>query len=114
MNTALRHELEQLLQETNALLARPDFEPSIWEAYEARRAAIFARIQGMTPPADEEEHEVIAALIRNILAQDAEVIQKAQMRLSYLRTELATVATLHRALKGYASFSSPALFQRDV
>jgi hypothetical protein len=114
MNTALRHELEQLLQETSALLACPDFEPPTWEAYEARRAAIFMRIQGMTPPTDGEEHAAVSGLIRDILTQDAALMKKARIRLTSLGAELATVANSRRALHGYTSLPPAILFQSEA
>jgi hypothetical protein len=114
MNTALRRELEQLFQETNTLLACPDFDFPTWEAYGVRRAAIFDRLQGLTFPTEGEEYEALSALIHDILAQDAIVIQKAQTRLAFLGAELASLATSRRALKGYACLPSPALFQRHI
>ena len=114
MNTALQRELEQLWQETNLLLACPDFDFSTWEAYGVQRAALFARIQDLPRPAEGGESEAVAVLIRDILALDVVLIQKAQTRLAYLQTELATVATSRRALKGYAGLSPAVLFQYDV
>jgi hypothetical protein len=114
MSTALQRELEQLLQETSLLLACPDFDLSMWEAYGVRRAEIFARLQGLPGPAEGVEHEAVSLLIRAILAQDAVLIHKAQTRLSSLRAELAAVATSRRALKGYACLPSATLFRCDV
>ncbi len=114
MSMALQRELEQLLEETNALLACPDFEFSLWEAYGVRRAAFFTRLQATTLLTEGEEHEVVSALIREILAQDALLIDTAQTRLSFLRSELAALATHRRALNGYASLSSATIFQCDA
>lgn len=114
MNTTLRRELEQLWQETNLLLACADFDFSAWEAYGVLRAAIFARIQDLPCPAEGEESEAVAVFIRDILAQDAVLIQKAQTRLAYLQVELATAATSRRALKGYAGLPPAVLCQYDV
>jgi Flagellar protein FliT len=114
MNTVLRRELEQLWQATSLLLSGTDFDFSTWEAYGVQRAAIFAHIQGLPRPAEGEESEAVAALLRDILAQDAVLIQKAQARLASLQGELAAVASSRRALKGYASLPPAVLFQHDV
>jgi hypothetical protein len=114
MSIVLRRELERLLQETSVLLARPDFDLTVWEDYGARRTEIFARFQGMNFPTAGEEYEAVSALVRDILTQDAVLIQKVQVRLAHLGAELAAVATSRRALKGYASFQDAVLFQCDV
>jgi hypothetical protein len=110
----LRRELEQLLQETKTLLADADFAPSAWEAYEAQRTTIFVRLQGLPLPTDEEESAAVSALIQEILAHDAILIQKAQARLVSLRAELTALAVSRRALQSYTVLSSPILLQRDV
>ena len=114
MNTVLRRELEQLWQATSLLLSCTDFDFPTWEAYGVERAAIFARIQGLPRPGEGEESEAVAALLRDILAQDAVLIQKAQARLASLQGDLATVASSRRALKGYAILPPTVLFQHDV
>jgi hypothetical protein len=110
----LRRELEQLLQETNALLACPNFEPAAWEPYTVRRAALFARLQSLTLPTEEKELAAVMALVHELLAQDALLMQKAQIRLATIGAELASLAASRRVLKGYACLSSPASFQTAV
>ncbi len=114
MNTVLQRELEQLQRATSLLLSCTDFDFSTWEAYGVEREAIFVRIQSLPRPAEGEECEAVAALLRDILAQDAVLIQKAQARLASLQGELAAVATSRRALKGYAVLPPTVLFQHDV
>jgi hypothetical protein len=114
MNTALRRELEQLLRETHALLACPDFDLSLWEAYGVRRAETFARLQDLALPTEEAEREAVAVLTRDMLAQDAVLIQKAQTRLSFLQAELTALATSRRALNGYTRLPSATVLQCEV
>jgi hypothetical protein len=114
MNTALPHALEQVLEETRAFMTRESFDLPLWEAYCARRAVLFAQLQTLTFPAEGAEHEAVSALIHEILACDALLIEKARTQLAALRTELATLTTSRRALNGYVSLPSASLFQRDI
>jgi hypothetical protein len=108
MSTALRHALEALAQETKALLAHPDPDIAMWEAYGGRRTAIFARLQEITFSVHEQEDMSVSALLDEIRQQEPLVLEKAQARLIRLRTEIHALATSRRALRGYTP-SCPAL-----
>ncbi|MBI3302269.1 MAG: flagellar protein FliT [Deltaproteobacteria bacterium] len=108
MTTAWAHELEQLLQETRALLARPEIDTAAWEEYGTRRAAIFARLRGTDCPGEGQDATLVSGLIHEILRHDTLVAEQAQARLTRLRAEIGALVTSRRALRSYAP-SQPAL-----
>jgi len=112
MSRALLHALEQLAQQTRALLADSTSDLEAWEAYGERRAAIFARLRELDFQVDGKPQTVVSNLVHEIRAQDAVLMARAQARLSGLRAELGALATARRALRGYTPAQPALLLER--
>jgi hypothetical protein len=106
--------LKQLQAETTALLECDQLTPERWQSYAAKRTVLFDGLTETDFSAVEPEAGTVAALIRAILDQEAQVQARLVSRLDAIRQELSTLSTARHALQGYASHRTATLFKRCV
>lgn len=114
MNLRLLHVLNQLSEETEMFLHEIDPDLDRWEMYMARRRAIFAELQDLTCSAEDLTEPALLLRKEEILRQEMLVHERAQAKLTGLRTEMRTLAEGRRALHGYGPVSAPILFERNL
>jgi hypothetical protein len=107
-------DLENLLNESRALLASPDLDFEQLQEWSARRAILFAKLQEADAPVAEPDRPEAVRLIEDLLNEDAAVQAMLKERLGRLGRQLVAVGNMRRVLKDDPLSHPPALLQRFV
>jgi flagellar biosynthesis/type III secretory pathway chaperone len=92
-------DLENLLNESRALLASPDLDLEQLQEWSERRALLFARLQEADAQVAEQDRPEAVRLIEDLLNEDAAVQAMLNERLGRLGRQLVAVGKMRRALK---------------
>jgi hypothetical protein len=103
------------LRETENLLAGPEPETEVWEAYGRRRERAFEQLQSETGLAADHggERARLRELIEAILERDRLLMVRLELYLARCRKGLSTVPKVQQALRGYFP-PQPGALQRQV
>jgi len=106
--------LNRLVKETQAFLNNTDVNVERWEAYMVQRGSLLLELETLPCSADDLLNPVLLAIKAEISRQETLVHERVLTQLASVGTELRTLAVGRRALQGYGSSSSPALFERNI
>jgi hypothetical protein len=107
-------DLENLLNESRALLASPDLDLEQLQEWSERRALLFARLQEADAQVAAQDRPEAVRLIEALLGEDAAVQAMLKERLGRLGRQLVALGNMRRALKDDPLSHPAALLQRFV
>ena len=114
MNLLLLSALNRLADETRMFLHDAGAELERWEAYMARRTALFLELETIPCSANDLADPALVALKEEISQQEALVHEQALTKLASVGAELRTLVAGRRALQGYDAHSSSVFFKRNL
>jgi hypothetical protein len=106
------HDLQELLEENQKLLAAPELDMAGLQRWSAHRETIFARFKGGDSCLSRHEETIAANLVKKILEADAIVVARFKQQLALLEQRIIATQKIRRILNDNATASSPALLRR--